>query len=178
MSHSIAIKGKYNDEGTVKNVTIATLSGVTIDESAASSQPTSFPAVAEKAGQFAQAVQMCVSATVTGFTISYDGVQGGSYGDPGDVLESAEIFSEDFSDTEVVPTLQIINKNASGTSKSFNFKYMADPINTASFDSNVENLASDDAGIGMFKFDSGGFFNNFIRGDLRFTAKDTITQGD
>lgn len=178
MANSIAIKGKYNDAGTVKNVTIGTLSGVVMDIDAGSTDPTSFAYVATRAKELAEAVQACVSATVTGFTISYDGVDSESYGTPGDELKSEEIFSEDFSDTEVVPTLQIINRNATGTSKSFNFKYMADPIDTPNFDTKVQDLASDDSGIGIFTFESGGKYDIFIRGDLRFTAKDTVTQGD
>lgn len=177
MANSIAFKGKYNDKGEIKNVTIATLSGVDID-TGAESGGTSFASVWSKASSIAEVVQTCVSATVTGFTISVDGVDDGDYGTPGDVLESAEIFSDDFSDTEVIPTLQIVNQNAAGTSKSFNFKYMADPVDTPYFDEKVQNLASDDAGIGRLTFVSGGQFDTFVRGDMRFTASDTVAKPD
>lgn len=177
MANRLTYKGKYDDNGTIKTVTIATLSGIDIDTGAGSGG-TSFAAVWEKAGSIAEVLQTCISATVTGFTISVDGVDGEDYGTPGDVLESAEIFTEDFSDTEVVPTLQIVNMNASGTTKTFNFKYMADPVDTSNFVEKVQNLASDDAGIGRLTFASGGQFTEFVSGDMRFTAKEEVARPD
>lgn len=168
MANNIAIKGKYNDNGDIKTVTIATLSGVNIGS-------TTFEDVVGSAGIIAMNAQSCVSATVTGFTITYDNNDGGVYGTPGDVLESAEIFSEDFSDTEVVPTLQILNTNARGDSKTFSFKYMADPVDTNNFNQKVTTLAES---IGELSFASGGQYDEFTQGDMRFTAKDTVARPD
>ena len=142
MANSIAIKGKYDDNGTVKTVTIATLSGIKIDPDGVGA--TTFPSIVERADDIIRSVQKCVSATVTGYTITYDANDSGNYGTPGDVLESAEIFSADFSDTEVVPTLQITNMNSAGTNKTFSFKYMADPVDTQYFDDYVTELARED----------------------------------
>lgn len=171
MANNIAIKGKYNDNGTIRTVTIATLSGLNIGGDG----EVSFDNVEIAARTIAANVQPCVSATVTGFTISYDGNDGESYGTPGDTLESAEIFSEDFSDTEVVPTLQIQNANARGDSKTFSFKYMADPVDTQNFNQKVTTLAES---IGELYFGSGGQYDEFTQGDMRFTAKDTVARPD
>ena len=62
---------------------------------------------------------------------------------PGDRLNSDEIFTEDFSDIAVVPTLQLQNtteaegKVVVGAS----IKYMADPVDTADFESKVQSFA-------------------------------------
>lgn len=169
VSHKVAIKGKYDDDGVVKNVTIATLTGVDIT----GEEGATFEDVQEAAAGLAQVVQNCISATVTGYTITYDGNDGASRGTPGDVLEPSEIFSEDFSDTDVIPTLQITNVNQYGASKSFSFKYMADPIDTPNFDANVRVLATE---MAAFSFGTNGTYDNLVKGIMTFTAKDTVVE--
>lgn len=164
----VTIKGKYQDGADIKNVTIATFSGVYFDDMSLSDLESSM-------NDIAGATQDCVSATVTGFTFTYEGVDEDGYSTPGDELQAAEIFSDDFSDTNVTPTLQIVNINGASKSKNFNFKYMADPIDTANFNTKVANLASK---VGKLYFLEGGRFNAFVRGDLTFTAKDTVARAE
>lgn len=164
----VTIKGKYQDGAEVKNTTIATFSGVNLSNADISD-------LKDVANAIANAAQDCVSATVTGFTFSYEGTDGSGYGAPGNELKPEEIFSEDFSDTNVIPTLQLVNMNEAGKTKNFNFKYMADPIDTANFNTKVQTLAS---AVGELNFFDGSTFDTFVRGDMSFSAKDTVVQAD
>jgi len=165
----ITIKGKYQDGTDTKNVTIATISGVNMGVTM------TMEALRTAASNIADAAQECVSATVTGFTFAYEGTDDSGYGTPGDELKPEEIFSEDFSNTSVTPTLQVVNLNGEGKTKTFNFKYMADPIDTADFDSKVVTLSEK---IGVLRFIEGGFYNTFVKGDMSFSAKDTVAEAD
>lgn len=164
----VTVKGKYQDGAETKNVTIATISGVNLNSMSIADLKTAVDGIAD-------AAQECISATVTGFTFAYEGFNDSGYGTPGDELKPEEIFSEDFSDTNVTPTLQLVNMNASGKTKAVNFKYMADPIDTANFDNKVATLAGK---VGELQFIEGGYFDTFVRGDMTFTAKDTVAQPD
>lgn len=164
----VTVKGKYQDGAETKNATIATISGVNLSNMDISD-------LEEIVDGIADAAQECVSATVTGFTFTYEGANDEGYGIPGDELKPEEIFSEDFSDTNVTPTLQLVNVNGSGKTKTFNFKYMADPIDTTNFDNKVATLASK---VGQLAFIDGGRFNSFVRGDMTFSAKDTVVQAN
>lgn len=164
----VTIKGKYRDGADIKNTTIATFSGINLSNVNISDFKNTVSSIAG-------AAQDCVSATVTGFTFSYEGADVDGYGAPGDELEAAEIFNEDFSDTNVIPTLQLVNMNEAGKTKNFNFKYMADPIDTQNFNTKVETLADR---VGQLRFFEGGDFDTFVRGDMTFTAKDTVVQPD
>lgn len=166
----ITIKGKYQDGLDIKSATIATLTNVQISEDPESD--VSFANVANEAATLTAYTQDCVSATVTGYTITFDDTdREESWGTPGDELKSEEIFSEDFSDTEVVPTLQIVNQNAMAKTKNFNFKFMADPVDTANFDVKATRLAEQ---IGAFMFSTGGAYDTFVGGNMTFTAKDNV----
>lgn len=176
-SLKISIKGKYESDGEIKSTTIATLSKVAIDDTGG----ITFSEVAEAADLLAQRAQPCVYATVTGYTISYDSTSttAKDYGEPGDVLNADEIFSDDFSDTQVTPTLQIVKEDDWDEKKTFNFKFMADPVDTTNFNTKVKTLSST---INQFQFGTNAAdattYTNFIRGDLTFTAKDTVATPD
>lgn len=162
----VTIKGKYQDGMETKNVTIATLSGVNFGGMTLETLKT-------VVNDIADAAQECVSATVTGFTFAYEGADEDSYGTPGDELKPEEIFSEDFSDTNVIPTLQVVNVNGAGKTKNFNFKYMADPIDTAGFNNKVVTLSEK---VGELRFMEGGTYDTFVKGDMTFSAKDTVAE--
>lgn len=94
------------------------------------------------------AIQAVTSATITSATItsafSFDELTA----DIGDPLDPNEIFQPEFSDASVVPTLQFLGADASGNSFIMgNVKYMADPENTANFDSKVQTVANKLAAI-------------------------------
>lgn len=179
VSARIAIRGKYLDETTseTKTATIATISNIRLKNDT-ESEGHSFERLAGYAGEIADAAQLCVSATVTGYTITTGEVPmtDPEYYTPGNPLRSEEIFSEDFSDTQVVPTLQITNANATGGKKVFNFKYMADPVDTSDFNENAVALAEILGNLEIISGESVSKYDTFVKGDLSFSAKDTVAE--
>ena len=94
------------------------------------------------------AIQAVTSATITSATItsafSFDELTA----DIGDPLDPNEIFQPEFSDASVVPTLQFLGADSSGSNFIMgNVKYMADPENTADFETKVQTAANKLAAI-------------------------------
>lgn len=177
----VALRGKYLDETTseTKTATIATISNIQVKDDI--DEPGhSFEQLISKAADMANSAQKCVSATLTGFTVTTEEVkmEEPEFYKPGDPLRSEEIFSEDFSDTQVVPTLQITNANAAGIKKTFSFKYMADPIDTQDFNENVGYLSENLGELIIVNKDTAGQYDTFIKGDMSFSAKDTVVEPD
>ena len=136
----ITIRGKVNDSDT-STVALATwsknfqvdkiLSRLIVDTNSA------------KIEDFLNSLQNCTSAKVTSIAISVevnlddDTIE---REDPGDPLDSSEIFVEEFSDTEVVPTLQVLLSNGVKNA-TYSLKYASDPINTTDYSRNVSIMA-------------------------------------
>lgn len=155
----ISIRGT-NPENTDSTIAIATINKIpsTNFDTTFSSQ--------EEINFFMQKVQTVVSTPVKSLTISYDTDYEISV-NPGNELESSEIFSDEFSDTQVVPTLQIKTSDGN-TKRTFNFKYMADPTAT-SLEKPVTDLADILEGLTN---------TSFTGADLTFTARDEVITPD
>lgn len=170
----MAIRGHApgNTETTIAIATINSLS----TEGFFNSDGINMDASESPAVKILQAVQKVVSAKITKFSLSADLSQ---YTEevledipPGDELEANEIFQDDFSDTEVVPTLQLVNVNDDGKgNNAAAIKYMADPEETTNFDTNVKALGNliADHQVGN---------KTFSIANMTLTAKEEVTRND
>lgn len=134
-------------EDSTKTVALATLSGLkmglAVDENTGGLNKNGIK-------QLLQAIQPVTSAKIKSisFSVALSDSDWESIEEDlpatGDPLNPEEIFTEDFSDVAVVPTLQIMNANLTD-SKSVvgaSIKYMADPIDTDNFETKVNTAAS------------------------------------
>lgn len=158
----ITIRGEITENGATKSVTLATFTNLS------TSNVQSELNTATQVTNFLKSIQAVTSVKVTGITIATaPQFEVEDIGTPGDPLDSAEIFSEEYSDTAVVPTLNVVNITDNAKNRSFNVKYMADPVNTTSFDEKVQSLASKLGDLSD---------TYFVSANLTFTAKDEITR--
>lgn len=133
-------------EDSTKTTALATLSGLSlglaVDESTGGINKNAIK-------QLLQAIQQVTSAKIKSITFNvalsdsdWESIEE-DLPAAGDPLNPEEIFTEDFSDVAVVPTLQIMNitstdaKSVVGAS----IKYMADPIDTTDFEAKVNTAA-------------------------------------
>lgn len=157
----VVVKGTVPDGTATKNVTIATFNKLDTEEVA-----THFDTAAE-VQEFLAKVQAVTSATVTSIEVTtVPEFDKDEIGTPADPLDSNEIFNANYSDITVVPTLSITQADGD-KSRTFNIKYMADPVNTPQFNQKVIAMA---AAIEPF------VMLEFAGASLTFNAKDEVVE--
>lgn len=156
----VTLKGYAPDDTQrEKIITIGTISG--IDKSS------TLLTNATEMGAFIDKIQPVISATITRAVVTSEPAFDvtATHADP---LSPEEIFTSEFSDITVVPTLNITNvASYDNKTKAVNLKYMGDPQNTAQFEDKVQQAA---AAINEVTD------TDFVKAYLKFTAKDELLE--
>lgn len=158
--YKLTVKGYIVEEGIKKNVTIATWSDIDSRQFATEQDRQELMTI----------MQAVTSATITSIAVTDESkANAESIGTPGDPLNSAEIFAEEFSDTQVVPTMSIVTRDSEelidGKTKNYTIKYMADPVNTPDFDDKAQAIGSKAQVLSN---------RTYIESNLTFTAKEEV----
>lgn len=163
-------------DDSTKTVAVSTINGLStglvIDESTGGFNRTAITQVLSAMQNVTSAKIKSVSFNINITDSEWDGVEE-DLPQPANPLNPDEIFTEDFSDVAVVPTLQVMNTNLDDNKSvvGANVKYMADPIDTTNFETLVATFA---ARLNEWKKDS----QTFVSANMTLSAKDEVARAN
>lgn len=155
-THTLTIKGEKDGKSvTALNIKISNEDGITSDT---------------QMGRLMNRAQVMTSAKITGAALRNQIKDTSTItNEPGDYLEVDEVFKPEFTDTAMVPSLQLTGLTSEAKSANIaTIKYTADPEDTTDFESKVTAAASALVNI----MDKAKDVASFSEAKIIFTAKD------